>query len=178
MSSEWIHDNKHPNTGKYFYLTRSWGVESQEEIGFRGPSAALSAAAMNQDIQEVIKVFIYNVSEKDAPVTNNTISQAASYTTRRWKMRFRGSQPDLGNWYWWRSRGLEFKRVGFKIGDQKGPKTRDLRWFLQVTQQAHSRAGWRTQLSTLPIHRLDSTDFLDSSSVFSCFLPVPEFPLL
>lgn len=109
---------------------------------------------MNQDIQEVIKVFIYNVSEKDSPVMNNTTSQAASYTTRRWKMRFRGSQADLGNWYWWRSRGLEFKRIGFKTGDQKGPKTRELRWFLQ---QAYSRAGWRTQLSTLPIHhRLDS----------------------
>lgn len=29
------------NTGEYFYLTRSWGMESQEEIGLKGPSAVL-----------------------------------------------------------------------------------------------------------------------------------------
>ena len=51
-------------TGKYFYLTRSWGMESQEEIGFRGPSADLSILPISQDIHKAIKVFIYNFSKR------------------------------------------------------------------------------------------------------------------
>lgn len=51
-------------TRKYFYLTRSWGMESQEEIGFRGPSADLSILPISQDIHEAIKVFIYNFSKR------------------------------------------------------------------------------------------------------------------
>ena len=39
-------------------------MESQEEIGFRGPSADLSILPISQDIHKAIKVFIYNFSKR------------------------------------------------------------------------------------------------------------------